>query len=125
MAMSSAVVEPEPALLPILSCTHLCKTYRMGDVLVRALEDVDFGLAQGELVVLLGASGSGKSTLLNILGGLDTPTSAAIASIISPRSCLAGSSSEWPSPAPSPSDRRCCCVTNRPARSTIARESWC
>jgi len=59
----------------VLSCTALCKTYPMGEVFVRALDGVDFALARGELVVLLGASGSGKSTLLNILGGLDTPTS--------------------------------------------------
>jgi putative ABC transport system ATP-binding protein len=58
----------------ILGCTELRKVYRMGEVDVRALDGVDFELAQGELVVLLGASGSGKSTLLNILGGLDTPT---------------------------------------------------
>lgn len=50
----------------------------MGDVLVRALESVDFRLQPGELVVLLGASGSGKSTLLNILGGLDTPTTGSV-----------------------------------------------
>jgi putative ABC transport system ATP-binding protein len=60
---------------PILSCRHMGKVYRMGEIDVRALEGVDFGLARGELVVLLGASGSGKSTLLNILGGLDTPSS--------------------------------------------------
>jgi putative ABC transport system ATP-binding protein len=47
----------------------------MGEIDVRALEDVDFTLGRGELVVLLGPSGSGKSTLLNILGGLDTPSS--------------------------------------------------
>jgi len=60
---------------PILSCHALRKIYRMGEVDVHALDGVDFSLAPGELLVLLGASGSGKSTLLNILGGLDVPTS--------------------------------------------------
>src|SRR5437868_1912400 len=46
----------------------------MGEVDVRALDQVDFALDAGELLVLLGASGRGKSTLLNILGGLDIPT---------------------------------------------------
>jgi len=50
------------------------KVYRMGEVEVHALREVDLDLYEGELVVLLGASGSGKSTLLNILGGLDRPT---------------------------------------------------
>ena len=63
------------ASAPVLSCTDLRKTYRMGEVDVRALDGVDFALNRGELLVLLGASGSGKSTLLNILGGLDVPTS--------------------------------------------------
>src|SRR5579872_6816745 len=59
----------------VLSCEHLRKVYRMGEVDVRALDGVDFALHRGELLVLLGVSGSGKSTLLNILGGLDVPTS--------------------------------------------------
>ncbi|MGG6293934.1 ABC transporter ATP-binding protein [Leptolyngbya sp. AN02str] len=54
---------------------HLTKTYRMGDVDVRALQSVDLDVYDGEFMVILGPSGSGKSTLLNILGGLDTPTS--------------------------------------------------
>jgi len=58
----------------VLSCEGLEKTYRMGEVDVRALDGVDFALHAGELLVLLGPSGSGKSTLLNILGGLDVPT---------------------------------------------------
>jgi putative ABC transport system ATP-binding protein len=51
------------------------KTYRMGEVSVHALRDIDLDIYDGEFMVLLGASGCGKSTLLNILGGLDTPTS--------------------------------------------------
>lgn len=68
---SSAVGQRRAAL----SCEAIRKTYRMGEVDVRALDGVDFALPAGELLVLLGASGSGKSTLLNILGGLDVPTS--------------------------------------------------
>jgi putative ABC transport system ATP-binding protein len=63
---------------PLISGRGITKTYQMGEVLVQALRSVDFELAGGEMVVLLGPSGSGKSTLLNILGGLDTPTNGGI-----------------------------------------------
>lgn len=52
----------------------LSKVYQMGEVTVRALNDVDVEIFDGELIVILGPSGSGKSTLLNIIGGMDTPT---------------------------------------------------
>jgi putative ABC transport system ATP-binding protein len=58
----------------VFTARALTKVYEMGEVRVEALRGVDFDLASGELVVLLGPSGSGKSTLLNILGGLDVPT---------------------------------------------------
>lgn len=59
----------------VFHAEQLTKTYRMGEVEVRALRSVDIDLYEGEFMVLLGPSGSGKSTLLNILGGLDVPTS--------------------------------------------------
>ena len=61
--------------LPIVFCARgLSKVYKMGEIEVHALTDVDLDIYEGEFVVLLGPSGSGKSTLLNILGGLDSPT---------------------------------------------------
>lgn len=60
---------------PVLTAEDVTKTYQMGDVEVRALQNVNAVLCEGEFLVLLGASGSGKSTLLNILGGLDSATS--------------------------------------------------
>jgi putative ABC transport system ATP-binding protein len=63
-----------PRSEPVFRARGLSKTYRTGEVEVRALHDVDLEIAGGEFVVLLGPSGSGKSTLLNILGGLDVPS---------------------------------------------------
>jgi putative ABC transport system ATP-binding protein len=63
---------------PVFEARGVSKVYRMGDVAVYALRDVDLDLFRGELVVLLGPSGSGKSTLLNILGGLDVPSSGSV-----------------------------------------------
>ena len=65
---------PDPAGF-ILRAHKLSKTYRMGEVEVPALCAIDFEVAPGEFVALVGSSGSGKSTLLNLIGCLDRPSS--------------------------------------------------
>jgi len=55
----------------LMEAKNLVKTFKMGEVVVRALDGVDFTINEGEFVVILGPSGSGKSTLLNMIGGMD------------------------------------------------------
>ena len=54
------------------------KVYKSGNQLLKAMDDVNFTIEEGEFVVILGPSGAGKSTLLNLLGGLDSVSSGEI-----------------------------------------------
>lgn len=58
----------------IVEAQGLCKYYGKENNLVKAVDDVDFGIKRGEFVAIVGMSGSGKSTLLYMLGGLEQPT---------------------------------------------------
>ena len=55
----------------MLQIQHICKEYRTGKLVQKALDDVSLNLRDNEFVAILGPSGSGKTTLLNIIGGLD------------------------------------------------------
>lgn len=55
----------------IVRLKDVTKEYKMGEVLVKASDNMNFEIGRGEFVVILGPSGSGKSTILNIIGGMD------------------------------------------------------
>ncbi len=64
--------------MSFISFSHVRKDYQMGEVIIQALNDVNFEIEKGELTVILGSSGAGKTTALNILGGMDTATDGSV-----------------------------------------------
>ena len=61
--------------MAFISLEHVVKEYQMGEVTIRAVEDISFAIEKGEFVVIVGPSGAGKTTVLNLLGGMDAATS--------------------------------------------------
>ena len=57
--------------MSFIEVKNVTKTYKMGEVEIKALDDAGFGIEKGEFVVVVGPSGAGKTTILNILGGMD------------------------------------------------------
>ncbi len=54
-----------------ISFEHVKKEYRMGEVIINAVDGVDFVVEKGEFAIIVGPSGAGKTTVLNMLGGMD------------------------------------------------------
>ena len=59
----------------MIETKHVSKIYKMGEIDLEVIKDLNLSIGLGEFIAIIGPSGSGKSTLLNMLGGLDIPTS--------------------------------------------------
>lgn len=60
--------------MPLLELKGITRQYRLGQIRVEALRDINLTVEQGDFISIMGPSGSGKSTLLNVIGCLDRPT---------------------------------------------------
>jgi ABC-type lipoprotein export system ATPase subunit len=80
--MSSTATSPQSSTsinsALAIHAEQLCRHYRMGETLIRAVDGVTLTVRAGEFVALLGSSGSGKSSVLNLIAGLDRPTSGSV-----------------------------------------------
>ncbi len=64
--------------MSFIELQDVVKTYKMGEVEIKAVDNISFPIEKGEFVVVVGPSGAGKTTVLNILGGMDKATSGTI-----------------------------------------------
>ena len=64
--------------MPFIEFKNVSKIYQVGEIEIKAADDISFPIEKGEFVVIVGPSGAGKTTVLNMLGGMDKPTSGVI-----------------------------------------------
>ncbi|MGN0449711.1 MAG: ABC transporter ATP-binding protein [Ruminococcus sp.] len=57
--------------MSLVEFKNVYKRYKMGEVVINAVDGISFKIEQGEFAIVVGASGAGKTTVLNILGGMD------------------------------------------------------
>jgi putative ABC transport system ATP-binding protein len=72
--MTTAPVIPSARATVAIRSENLCRHYRMGENVIRAVDGISLEVPSGEFLALLGSSGSGKSSMLNLIAGLDRPT---------------------------------------------------
>lgn len=80
MSVPQAIVPPTSSAdsNAAIRVENLCRQYRMGETIIRAVDNLNLEIRAAEFVALLGSSGSGKSSVLNLLAGLDRPTSGSV-----------------------------------------------
>lgn len=60
--------------MSLVEFKNVYKQYKMGEVVINAVDGISFNIEEGEFAVVVGSSGAGKTTVLNILGGMDSAT---------------------------------------------------
>lgn len=78
MPQDSRALAAGPASLPSVSVVGACKTFRLPDRELLALQDISLEVGEGEFLSLIGPSGCGKSTLLRLVAGLAEPSAGSI-----------------------------------------------
>ncbi len=64
--------------MPFIEFKNVSKIYQVGEIEIKAADNISFPIEKGEFVIIVGPSGAGKTTVLNMLGGMDKPTSGII-----------------------------------------------